>query len=63
MSNRHRRRANRFSGASAWQPEAGPGDIVVAAAGVAHKFTNDGQHRARLICIHAHPTTVTAWLE
>ena len=43
--------------------EAGPGDIVIAPAGVAHKFINDGPGRSQAVCIHANPTFVTEWLE
>jgi quercetin dioxygenase-like cupin family protein len=40
-----------------------PGDVVIAPPGAAHKFTNDGPGRSHLVCIHAHPTRVTEWLE
>ena len=43
--------------------EAGPGDIVIVPPDVPHKFTNNGPTRANLVCIHAHPTFVTEWLE
>ena len=42
---------------------AGPGDIVIVPPGLPHKFTNDGPRRSKLVCIHAHPTFVTDWLE
>ena len=42
---------------------AGPGDIVIVPPGTAHKFSNDGPGRSRLVCIHANPTFVTEWLE
>jgi mannose-6-phosphate isomerase-like protein (cupin superfamily) len=42
---------------------AGPGDVVIVAPGAPHKFVNDGPGRAHLVCIHANPTMVTAWLE
>ncbi len=42
---------------------AGSDDIVIAPAGVPHKFTNDGPGPSTLICIHASPTMVTEWLE
>jgi quercetin dioxygenase-like cupin family protein len=42
---------------------AGPGDIVVVPPGTPHRFTNDGPGRSRLVCIHAHPTFDTEWLE
>jgi quercetin dioxygenase-like cupin family protein len=45
------------------QHQVGPGDIVIIAPDVAHKFTNDGPGRSSLVCIHAHPTMVTEWLE
>jgi mannose-6-phosphate isomerase-like protein (cupin superfamily) len=45
------------------QLEVASGDIVIAAAGVAHKFTNNGPGRSKLVCIHANPTMVTEWLE
>jgi mannose-6-phosphate isomerase-like protein (cupin superfamily) len=41
----------------------GPGDIVIAPPGVAHKFRNDGPGPSQLVCIHASPTMVTEWLE
>jgi mannose-6-phosphate isomerase-like protein (cupin superfamily) len=43
--------------------DAGPGDIVIVAPGTPHKFTNNGPHRANLVCIHASPTFETEWLE
>jgi mannose-6-phosphate isomerase-like protein (cupin superfamily) len=43
--------------------QAGPGDVVVVPAGVAHKFTNDGPGESELVCIHASPTLITEWLE
>jgi len=42
---------------------AGPGDVVIAPLGVPHKFTNDGQGPAKLVCIHASPTVIGEWLE
>jgi quercetin dioxygenase-like cupin family protein len=42
---------------------AGSGDIVIAPAGVAHRFRNDGPGRSRAVCIHASPTFVTEWLQ
>lgn len=39
------------------------GDIVIAPAGVPHKFTNRGSTRSHMICIHANPTMITEWLE
>jgi quercetin dioxygenase-like cupin family protein len=41
----------------------GPGDIVIAPADIAHKFTNDGPRRSHMVCIHASPTMSTEWLE
>jgi len=43
--------------------KAGPGDIAVCPRGEAHKFTNDGPGRSRMVCIHASPTIVGEWLE
>ena len=45
------------------QLEAGPGDIVIVPPGTPRKFINHGPSRANLVCIHAHPTFVTEWLE
>lgn len=45
------------------QLQIGPGDIVIAPPGVPHKFTNDGPGRSHMVCIHAHPTVSTEWLE
>jgi mannose-6-phosphate isomerase-like protein (cupin superfamily) len=42
---------------------AGPGNIIIAPAGVPHKFTNDGPGRSALVCIHANPTIIGEWLE
>jgi len=42
---------------------AGPGDVVIVPPGTPHAFTNDGPGRSRLVCIHAHPTFDTEWLE
>jgi quercetin dioxygenase-like cupin family protein len=42
---------------------AGPGDIVIVPPDVPHRFTNDGPGRSKLVCIHAHPTFDTEWLE
>jgi mannose-6-phosphate isomerase-like protein (cupin superfamily) len=39
------------------------GDIVIIPAEVAHKFTNDGPARSKLVCIHASPTFIGEWLE
>jgi quercetin dioxygenase-like cupin family protein len=45
------------------QVRVGPGDIVIAPPGVAHKFTNDGPGRSHMVCIHSSPTMNTEWLE
>ncbi len=45
------------------QLAAGPGDIVIVPPGIPHRFTNDGPGTSRLVCIHAHPTFDTEWLE
>jgi quercetin dioxygenase-like cupin family protein len=42
---------------------ARPGDIVVVPPDTPHRFTNDGPGTSRLVCIHAHPTFDTEWLE
>jgi mannose-6-phosphate isomerase-like protein (cupin superfamily) len=42
---------------------AGPGDIVIVPPDMPHKFTNTGPGACSLVCIHAHPTMVTEWLE
>ncbi len=41
----------------------GPGDVVIAPAGVAHSFVNDGPGSSNMVCIHASPTMITEWLE
>ena len=43
--------------------KAGPGDIVIVPPDTPHKFINDGPGPSSLVCIHAHPTMVTEWLE
>ena len=43
--------------------QVGAGDVVIAPPGAAHKFTNDGPGRSRMLCIHASPTMRTEWLE
>jgi mannose-6-phosphate isomerase-like protein (cupin superfamily) len=45
------------------EAQAAAGDIVVAPPGTAHKFTNQGPGRARLICVHASPTMQTEFFE
>jgi quercetin dioxygenase-like cupin family protein len=42
---------------------AGPGDVVIAPPGAAHRFTNVGEGRLRLTAIHAAPAMDTEWLE
>ena len=42
---------------------AGAGDIIIVSPDTPHKFTNDGPGPSQLVCIHAHPTMVTEWLE
>ncbi len=43
--------------------EARGGQVVVVAAGVAHKFVNSGTGRLRQIDIHASDRFITEWLE
>lgn len=43
--------------------EAEAGDVVIAPAGVPHKFTSVGPDPAYLVCIHASPTVIGEWLE
>jgi mannose-6-phosphate isomerase-like protein (cupin superfamily) len=43
--------------------EAGPDDIAVVPAGVPHKFTNVGDGRLVLFCVHAAGTMVQVDLE
>lgn len=45
------------------QFQAGPDDIVIVPPDTPHKFTNNGPGRSHLVCIHAHPTFETQWLE
>ena len=45
------------------QLAASAGDIVIVPPDTPHKFTNDGPGRSKLVCIHAHPTFQTEWLE
>jgi mannose-6-phosphate isomerase-like protein (cupin superfamily) len=42
--------------------EAGAGDIVIAPAGAAHRFTNTGDGPLRQIDIHVSPDFSTEWL-
>ncbi len=39
------------------------GDILIAHAGTAHRFTNTGDERLRITAIHTAPTMDTEWLE
>ena len=39
-----------------------PGDIVVAAANVPHRFENVGAGQLELVCIHASDTIVQEWV-
>jgi mannose-6-phosphate isomerase-like protein (cupin superfamily) len=43
--------------------EAGPGDVLVAPPGVAHKFVNTGDGPLRQVDIHVSPSFDTEWLE
>jgi quercetin dioxygenase-like cupin family protein len=42
---------------------ASAGDIVIAPAGTAHRFTNSGSDRLQLTAIHHNANFVTEWLE
>lgn len=39
------------------------GDILIAPAGTAHRFTNTGEERLRITAIHTAPRMDTEWLE
>lgn len=39
------------------------GDVVIAPAGSAHRFTSVGEERLRLTAIHTAPAMETEWLE
>ncbi len=39
------------------------GEIVVAPAGVSHRFVNSGSGRLRQVDVHGHPRFDTEWLE
>lgn len=41
---------------------AGPGDVVIASAGAAHRFTNTGSAELSMTCIHAASEMDTDWL-
>jgi mannose-6-phosphate isomerase-like protein (cupin superfamily) len=43
--------------------EATAGQILIAPAGVPHKFVNSGNGRLRQLDIHANDSFVTEWLE
>ena len=43
--------------------DGGPGDIVIASAGVPHGFTSTGPGPARLVCIHAAHAMTTQWAD
>jgi mannose-6-phosphate isomerase-like protein (cupin superfamily) len=43
--------------------EASAGDIVIAPAGSAHRFTNTGETELRLTAIHTDTSMTTEWLE
>lgn len=45
------------------QLNARPGDVVIAPAGAAQKFTNNAPGHCDIVCIHASPTVSTEWLE
>lgn len=46
------------------EPHAlGADDIAILPPGVAHKFTNDGPGRSKLVCVHASKTIIGKWLE
>jgi mannose-6-phosphate isomerase-like protein (cupin superfamily) len=41
---------------------AGPGDVVIAPAGMAHRFTNAGAGELSMTCIHAASEMNAEWL-
>ena len=41
---------------------AGPGDVVIAPAGAAHRFTNTGSGELSMTCVHAAGEMATDWL-
>jgi mannose-6-phosphate isomerase-like protein (cupin superfamily) len=43
--------------------QAGPGDIVVVAAGTAHRFRSAGPDRLEMVCIHPSPEIIEEALE
>jgi mannose-6-phosphate isomerase-like protein (cupin superfamily) len=45
------------------QRVVGAGEVVVAPAGVAHRFVNTGESRLRQVDIHEHARFETEWLE
>jgi mannose-6-phosphate isomerase-like protein (cupin superfamily) len=42
---------------------AGPGDTATVPAGVWHGFTNVGDGRLQVLCIHASDTIIQTWLD
>lgn len=42
---------------------ARPGDIVVGAAGIPHKFRNVGSGRLEMVCIHASDRIIQRWVD
>lgn len=42
---------------------ARPGDIVVGAAGIPHKFINIGSARLEMVCIHASDQIIQQWVD
>lgn len=42
--------------------DAGPGQVVVVAAGTPHKFVNTGDRPLRMVCIHTQAQMETEWL-
>lgn len=43
--------------------DAGAGDVLIAPAGAAHRFTSTGDGPLRVTAIHAAPAMDTEWLE
>ncbi len=41
---------------------AEPGDVVIAPAGAAHRFTNTGSDELSMTCVHAASEMATDWL-
>ncbi|MFN8379528.1 MAG: cupin domain-containing protein [Anaerolineae bacterium] len=57
-----RRGRARFT-ADGEQFEVGPGDIVVAGAGVVHGFKSLGPDPLEIVCVHASPRIIQDWVE